>query len=233
MTHAEPNKILVAEDDPQALQVLTDFLQEWGFGAVACADGTSAWKRFEEERPRLAILDWEMPGLDGLELCRRIRRQTDLPFVYIIFLTGRSGVRDLAAGLEAGADDYLVKPFEDTELWARIRAGLRLVRLWDEKTALEKTRALMLAAGAMAHDISQPLSIIMGQAQLLQMRGAGEPKAEERLNAIVDAAQRVDDILRGMEDAQRQALTAHERDKPPAAEDAAAEGDGLDPFLLL
>ena len=142
-------------------------------------------------------------------------------------------MRDLAAGLEAGADDYLVKPFEDTELWARIRAGLRLVRLWDEKTALEKTRALMLAAGAMAHDISQPLSIIMGQAQLLQMRGAGEPKAEERLNAIVDAAQRVDDILRGMEEAQRQALTAHERDKPPAAEDAAAEGDGPDPFLLL
>ena len=230
VTREEGDRILVAEDDPQTRKVLVDFLEDWGLEVTACADGTSAWEQIRQSPPSLLLLDWAMPGLDGIELCRRIRQLPDRPFVYIIFLTGRGGMRDLAAGLEAGADDYLAKPFEDIELKARIRAGLRLARLWEEKMALEKTRVLMQAAGGMAHDIAQPLSVIMGQAQLLQMRGTADSKAEGRLDAIVDAAQRVDDILRGMEAAQREALKAHQGETPP---DAAAGGDGPDPILLV
>lgn len=226
------DRILVAEDDGQARQVLVDFLKEWGLSVTACADGASAWEQIQQEPPRLVLLDWEMPGLDGLELCRRIRQLKGQPLVYIIFLTGRGGVRDLAAGLDAGADDYLAKPFDEVELQARVQVGLRMVRLWDENVVLEKTRTLMQAAGAMAHEIAQPLSVVMGQAQLLQMWGNDDSKADGRYTAIYQAGQRVDDILRKMEAAQRYALKAYLDEGEIVDFDAAGEDAPDSSFLL-
>jgi phosphoserine phosphatase RsbU/P len=123
-------RILIADDDGVSRLVLGRTLEKWGFEVVVAHDGLAAWDRIAgDEPPALAIIDWLMPGLDGVELCRRIRA-TPLPSpIYVILLTGRTNREDLVTGLEAGADDYLTKPFDPNELRARIHVGQRTLGL--------------------------------------------------------------------------------------------------------
>jgi CheY-like chemotaxis protein len=126
-------RILVAEDDPVPCRVLRTTLEKWGFEVAVATDGAAAWKALEApDAPRLAILDWMMPEMDGVAICRRARARTAAPPVYLILLTARGRREDVVAGLEAGADDYLTKPFNKDELRARLRVGERIVGLWDE-----------------------------------------------------------------------------------------------------
>jgi diguanylate cyclase (GGDEF)-like protein len=123
-------KILVADDDPVFLRELEALLVKWHYEVVAAADGLEAWQALGDEgAPRLAILDWMMPGKDGLEICREMRQTPQEPYTYILLLTARGEKRDVVAGLEAGADDYLTKPFDAAELRARLRAGRRILAL--------------------------------------------------------------------------------------------------------
>jgi phosphoserine phosphatase RsbU/P len=121
-------RILIAEDDVTSRTVLRAALTKQGHDVMATVDGAEAWQAMQQpDAPRLAILDWMMPHLEGLEVCRRIRAlQTDQP-PYIIMLTGRGEKDDIIAGLEAGADDYLSKPFDAGELRARVNVGRRVV----------------------------------------------------------------------------------------------------------
>jgi PAS domain S-box-containing protein len=123
-------RILVAEDDAVSRRVLTAALAKWGYEVVVTADGLEAWQALQEDdAPELAILDWMMPGIDGLELCRRLRGRKESRAAYVILLTAKSRPEDIAIGLNAGADDYVTKPFERAELAARVKAGVRVVEL--------------------------------------------------------------------------------------------------------
>jgi diguanylate cyclase (GGDEF)-like protein len=123
-------KILLAEDSVVARQMLGTALTASGYEVVVAADGEQAWRALQgPDAPVLALLDWMMPGLDGLEVCRRVREAAREPYVYIIILTGRERPQDVVEGLAAGADDYLKKPFDNQELQARIRTGRRMVEL--------------------------------------------------------------------------------------------------------
>ena len=125
--------ILIAEDDPIFRKLLQSRLQNWGYRVVAVKDGNEAWELLEQsDRPDLLILDWMMPGIDGIELCRRIRQRNQDPYQYILLLTGKDGKQDVVKGLEAGADDYLTKPFDLGELRARVRTGKRILSLQRE-----------------------------------------------------------------------------------------------------
>jgi two-component system cell cycle response regulator len=125
-------KILAAEDNPVFQTTLRKMLGQWGYNPVMARDGNEAWKILADDNgPRLALLDWMMPGLDGPEICRRIRALKRDPYVYILLLTGRTESGDLVEGMDAGADDYLTKPFKVHELRVRIRAGRRLLELQD------------------------------------------------------------------------------------------------------
>jgi len=129
-------KILIAEDDPVSRRLLQAFLTKWGYEVVLAGDGAETCRLLEGDRGlRLAILDWMMPELDGIEVCRRIRRRHSEPYVYLLLLTARNSKKDLVAGLEAGADDYLAKPFDPGELWARIHAGRRILEMQEELVA--------------------------------------------------------------------------------------------------
>ncbi|HEY5529057.1 MAG TPA: diguanylate cyclase [Thermoleophilia bacterium] len=123
-------RILIADDDLTSRLALAGVLKKRGYEVVATVDGAEAWDAIQQpEAPKLAILDWEMPGLAGVDVCRRARTiQSDQP-PYIILLTSRGQKTDVVTGLEAGADDYLAKPFDPGELLARVNVGRRMVEL--------------------------------------------------------------------------------------------------------
>jgi len=123
-------KILIADDSIVSRHLLEATLRKWGYDVVVACDGTEALDILQQEHaPSLAILDWMMPGLTGPEVCREIRQRGPEPYIYILLLTSRSQKEDLIEGMEAGADDYITKPFDQHELQVRLRAGTRLVDL--------------------------------------------------------------------------------------------------------
>jgi sigma-B regulation protein RsbU (phosphoserine phosphatase) len=123
-------KVLIAEDEPDSLQLLQIMVGRWGYTAVPASDGLEAWEALKsEDAPQLALLDIMMPGMDGLEVCRRAREMDTPVPVYIIILTARTLPKEIVTGLEAGADDYLTKPFDPNELRARIKVGERILEL--------------------------------------------------------------------------------------------------------
>ena len=129
-------RILIADDDATSRLMLETTLRRWGHEVLSCGDGLTAWEILGQEgAPRLAVLDWMMPGMDGLEICRGLRKRRREPYVYVVLLTGKTQGRDLVAGLDAGADDYVTKPFNRQELRVRLRAGQRIVDLQDELIA--------------------------------------------------------------------------------------------------
>jgi diguanylate cyclase (GGDEF)-like protein len=125
-------RILVAEDEITFRHMLKTFLAKWGYQVVVAGDGLEAWKMLQgEDRPRLALLDWMMPNMDGVEICRAVRETKPDPYIYLLLLTSRDQKQDVVEGIEAGADDYLIKPFDPQELRARIHAGERIIELED------------------------------------------------------------------------------------------------------
>ncbi|HLJ57255.1 MAG TPA: SpoIIE family protein phosphatase, partial [Chthonomonadaceae bacterium] len=123
-------RILVAEDDPVPRRMLQAILQKWDYEVVVAADGNEAWRILQgDDAPAIAILDWLMPEMDGVEVCRRMRQRPDAPYVYVILLTSKDRKEDIIEGMEAGADDYLIKPFESHRLQVRLRAGRRILDL--------------------------------------------------------------------------------------------------------
>jgi DNA-binding response OmpR family regulator len=127
--------------------MLSATFKRLGYEVTVVHDGISAWNHIESQKPSLAIIDWMMPGLDGLELCRRVRALPEGEQIYLMLLTSRTNRGDIVAGFDAGADDYLVKPFDPDELHARIRAGARIVtlqhRLAEQVAELRDTMARM------------------------------------------------------------------------------------------
>ncbi|HXN22919.1 MAG TPA: diguanylate cyclase [Candidatus Dormibacteraeota bacterium] len=126
-------KILIAEDEVVSRRLLCSFLEKEGYEVVVTGSGQEAWDALQRPAPpRLALLDWMMPEIDGLEICRRLRSPGERAYTFILLLTSRDNKADLIRGFEAGADDYLTKPFDPEELKARLRAGLRILKLEDQ-----------------------------------------------------------------------------------------------------
>ena len=126
-------KILVAEDDAVTRKLLESTLGRLGLDVIAVADGNAAWTALEtlkgKDAPELAVLDWMMPGLEGIQILRRLRTTPGFELLYVILLTSRTDKEDVAYGLAAGANDYIAKPFDPSELEARVRVGERMVKL--------------------------------------------------------------------------------------------------------
>ena len=130
MTGNSPGRVLVAEDDAMFRRILQKWLENWGYQVTVAEDGGEAWSILQQERPpELLILDWMMPEIEGVELCRRIRARQRPPYQYILLVTGKDDKEDLVTGLEAGADDYLTKPFEQNELRAHLLVAKRILKL--------------------------------------------------------------------------------------------------------
>jgi two-component system, cell cycle response regulator len=186
-------KILAAEDNPISQTMLRSMLTKWGYEVVTAGDGNEAWQILQSpEAPRMAILDWMMPGQDGVEVCRRLRAAGQEPYTYVLLLTARSDSQDLVEAIDAGADDYLTKPFNSSELRARLRAGRRIVELQEQ--LLEAQAALRERA---THD---GLTGIFNRAAIMEIlrqelaRAAREFKPFSILMADLDHFKEVNDM---------------------------------------
>ena len=134
-------KVLIVDDEPVVRRLLQTSLTEWGYEVVAAPGGAEAWEILRrDDAPSLAILDWTMPGVDGLELCRRVRALQKPTKPYLIFVTAKARTVDIVTGLSSGADDYIIKPFNREELRARIQVGVRMLEL--QAVLAERVREL-------------------------------------------------------------------------------------------
>ncbi|MEI7817552.1 MAG: SpoIIE family protein phosphatase [Desulfuromonadales bacterium] len=144
-------RILYIDDKPDIRNLLQRYLTSWGYEAVGASDGEEGWQLIQSLHPDIVITDWMMPGLNGLELCNRIRT-SDIPtYIYVILLTARNIKEDLIVGMEAGADDFIGKPFEKLELKARLKAAARIISL--ERTLEEKNSKLEEAYNVIKDDL--------------------------------------------------------------------------------
>lgn len=134
-------RILIAEDDVTSRLILENMLTKWGYDVVSATDGNDAWKKLQEEdSPKLVILDWMMPGIEGIEICRKIREnsKSEDQYTYVTLLTAKESKENIVTGMDAGADDYITKPFDMHELRVRVRAGQRIVQLQSELLEAKK-----------------------------------------------------------------------------------------------
>lgn len=158
-------RVLVADDDAMSRKLLQTYLEKWGYEVSVAHNGTEAWRLFEESGFPVVLTDWMMPELDGVELLRRIRAQPGRGYVYTILLTAKTQKEDLVEGMEAGADDFLTKPFDRDELRVRLRAAERIIRLEqnmrDMEAALRQAEQLASVgrrAADVAHELDDPIS---------------------------------------------------------------------------
>jgi len=135
-------QVLVADDDPVTRNLLEGMLDKWGYDVKVAANGSEAWKILRRKKVSLAVLDWMMSGMSGLDVCRAVRAKLKACYVYCILLTARNRQQDLLEGFSAGADDYMTKPVQLGELKARLHTGARVLRLEQDlrhsKRALQK-----------------------------------------------------------------------------------------------
>jgi phosphoserine phosphatase RsbU/P len=146
-----PIRVVIADDDQVTAEILARTLRRWNYEPVVTSDGASAWNALRNDTtPTLAILDWMMPELDGPEICRRVRQELPRANMYMILVTARETRGDVIAGLDAGADDYVIKPFDADELRARVAVGVRVLslqeglaeRVAERQTALASVKQL-------------------------------------------------------------------------------------------
>jgi signal transduction histidine kinase len=178
-------RLLIADDDLVTRRLLTGFLTRWGHEVVEAVDGAQAWELFQQEEFPIVISDWVMPNMDGLEFIRRIRAAEREAYVYAILVTSKSEKSDIVAGMEAGADDFIVKPFDREELRVRLREGERIIRLErslahqnqalrEAQVALvqsEKLASLGQLAAGMSHEINNPIAFVKNNLVVLRRDG--------------------------------------------------------------
>lgn len=196
-------RVLFADDDAIARTLLAAVLADLGHDATSAEDGNKAWDAFQQAPSPLVVLDINMPGLDGLEVCRRIRTHEAGREAFVLILTARDGRDDLANVLEAGADDYVTKPSSPENLRARLEiAQRRIAQDMLRRTAeAELARSRWLAGIgettiALEHEINNPLSALLGHAELLLMDGGLREDQLEQLRIIQEQAARIAQVVR-------------------------------------
>jgi len=190
-------KILIADDDLTSRAILQALLNQWGHDVVSTEDGDEAWIALQQtETPQLAVLDWVMPGMDGATLCRKLRSQERVHPLYIILLTSKDERQHIIEGLEAGADDYITKPYNNEELKARINVGIRILDLQTRLLEKEKLQGVLEMAGAVCHELNQPLQAVGGWSELLLMDLPEEDPNYASLRNIKEGVDRIGKLTR-------------------------------------
>ncbi len=161
-------QVLVADDSNLVRAMLQDTLEEAGYDVIACEDGLQAWEAISQGKSRLAVLDWMMPGLSGIDICQRMREERVADWVYAILLTSKDKPDDILHAFQAGASDHVCKPFREAELLARIKVGEKMIKLQMELTQAHKLESVGQLAAGIAHEINTPTQYVSDNTQFLK-----------------------------------------------------------------
>ncbi len=196
-------RVLLADDDELMRELLAAVLEVHGHGVEMFGDGDAVWSAFERDPAEMVVLDWQMPGADGLEVCRRVRAHEHGRYTYLLVITARSGMNSLEAVLDAGADDYLSKPVTPEDIAARLRIAARRMETGAaRRRAEEELRKARYLAGigevslALQHEINNPLTALISNASLLSSGIVGADDAKASIAVIEAQARRIADVLR-------------------------------------
>jgi two-component system NtrC family sensor kinase len=196
-------KVLIADDSPLIRRLIEVAVVDRGHEVVAAEDGATAWTMFEREQPSIVIVDWQMPELDGLEVCRRIRSSPFARDVFLLVVTGRVEGDDVVNALNAGADDYLFKPFTPSSITARLEIAERRIAANDARWAAEEalSNAQWMAgigqtALAIQHEINNPLAALLSNVQLMLMDEALPVDVRLLAADLLEQARRVANVVK-------------------------------------
>ncbi len=189
----EKNKILVVEDEKDTLFILDKLLTKNDYQVFTAVNGKEALDFIENNVPEVIIADWTMPVMDGLELCNIVKQNEKLKHIYFIILTARASLKDRVAGLDIGADDFLVKPVQNQELLARIRSGIRIHNLQNELRNIEHDKAIVEMACTIGHKINNPLSSLLVSIKNVEedLKTGKDSKFDEDLVIINQSIERI------------------------------------------
>jgi CheY-like chemotaxis protein len=177
--------------------MLRTVLTRWGYEVNSVPDGEEAWNVLQlADAPQLLILDWIMPRIDGFTLCGRLRAKDRNEPLYIILVTSKGEPNDIVRGLEAGADDYVTKPYDLEELRARIGAGRRVLELLHEVARHQKLQGVLEMAGAVCHELNQPLHVVSGYSEMLLADFDSDEPQAEILRIIKSQVDRIGELTR-------------------------------------
>ena len=222
-------RILISDDSAAIRDILSKSLVSWGHEVVVCEDGAQAWDVLQRsDAPKLAILDWEMPGLDGISVCKKMVEKEENKETYLILVTSRDATSDIVQGLEAGADDYITKPFKEEELLARLNVGIRMLDMRSKLVNFERLQTLTVTAGAAAHEINQPLTVVIGNADMLALKlGTVDQIPSQDIMkyavSISEAGKRISDIVKTMGELKKFVVKPYVKDVYIIDFDASAE----------
>jgi CheY-like chemotaxis protein len=188
--------VLVVDDEPVIRMILQRSLSSAGYRVLLAEDGESCLEILKREEPEVLILDWILPNMDGMDVCRKVREDQLAKPPYIIVMTIIRGAKSRIHALNTGADDYTSKPIDVDELLARVRVGMRIETLKRQIARAEKLEGVMQMAGAVAHELSQPLTALMGLADLALMRMDASDQNYRHIAQIVELAQRLGDLVK-------------------------------------
>ena len=189
--------ILVADDDATIVTLLEEVLARGGLNVLAHRNGDDAYRSLSApDGPAIALIDWEMPGTDGPTLSRRVRELDHGRARYLIMLAARCDQESLVHGLEAGADDFVCKPFETTELLARIEVGRRGLEVQRRMLEKEKLQGVLEMAGAVCHELNQPLQSATGYAKMLLADSGPEERSHDMLTRLSSDLDRIGRLTR-------------------------------------
>ncbi|MCF8240152.1 MAG: response regulator [Melioribacteraceae bacterium] len=193
----DEDKILIVEDEEDARYILTHLLRRNNYNVKEANNGLEALDLIEEFKPKIILADWNMPKMNGVELCNRIKSNPDLKIIYFIVLTARASLRDRVQGLDIGADDFLVKPVDNQELLARIRTGLRIYNLQNELKVIEHNKALRELTVTIGHKINNPLSslLLAFQGVTNQLNEEQKEKFNDEIEIINESISRIEKIV--------------------------------------
>ena len=191
--------ILVVDDDKKLTLLVRGFLEKEKYQVAEAYSGRMALDAIKEAKPDLIILDIMMPEMDGIEACKKIKADKDTKMIPVIMLTSMSNVKDKVQGLNAGANDYITKPFNPEELIARVKAQLRIKFLENELLRKEEVEAVVKMGIATAHEINNPLTVIIGNLELLLIKKENLSEEDStNLNSILESAMRIKEIVSKM-----------------------------------
>ncbi len=187
------DKILIVEDEEDTRFILERLLSKNGYEVKTARNGEDALTILNEYAPKVIVADWTMPKMDGIELCNIVKKDERHKLIYFILLTARASTKDRVTGLDIGADDFLVKPVENQELLARIRAGIRINNLQNELKKIEHNKAIIEMATTIGHQINNPLSSLMMSVKSIESELSDDEKKkhEEDFYIVNEAISRI------------------------------------------